>query len=65
MVRSSNAPTSPVMTTADPGAPTGLVDQIRGSADRYTSGRVTVYLAREFGFCYGVDGVVDYAYRPV
>ena len=28
-----------------------------------TSGRLTVHLAREFGFCYGVDRAVDYAYQ--
>ena len=26
-------------------------------------GRLTVHLAREFGFCYGVDRAVDYAYQ--
>ena len=40
-----------------------VVDRIRGSNDRYTSGRLTVYLARELGFCYGVDRAVDYAYQ--
>ncbi len=28
-----------------------------------TPGRLTVHLAREFGFCYGVDRAVDYAYQ--
>lgn len=28
-----------------------------------TTGRLTVHLAREFGFCYGVDRAVDYAYQ--
>ena len=28
-------------------------------------GRLTVHLAREFGFCYGVDRAVDYAYQAV
>ena len=41
----------------------GLVDRVKGSTYRYTSGRLTVYLAREFGFCYGVDRAVDYAYQ--
>ena len=40
-----------------------LVDRIRDSTHRYISGRLTVYLAREFGFCYGVDRAVDYAYQ--
>ena len=40
-----------------------LVDRIKGSPHGYTSGRVTLYLAREFGFCYGVDRAIDYAYQ--
>jgi 4-hydroxy-3-methylbut-2-enyl diphosphate reductase len=40
-----------------------LVDQVRGSDFRYVAGRLTVHLAREFGFCYGVDRAVDYAYQ--
>lgn len=40
-----------------------LVERIRsrGYEDRF--GRVTVRLAEEFGFCYGVDRAVDYAYE--
>ncbi len=41
----------------------GLVDTIKASDYQYRSGRVTVHLAREFGFCYGVDRAVDYAYQ--
>jgi 4-hydroxy-3-methylbut-2-enyl diphosphate reductase len=40
-----------------------LVDAIRTSNFAYRSGRLTVHLAREFGFCYGVDRAVDYAYQ--
>ena len=40
-----------------------LVDEVRAGGYRYTSGRLTVHLAREFGFCYGVDRAVDYAYQ--
>jgi 4-hydroxy-3-methylbut-2-enyl diphosphate reductase len=40
-----------------------LVDQVRASDFRYSAGRLTVHLAREFGFCYGVDRAVDYAYQ--
>src|SRR5437867_13343018 len=29
----------------------------------YRAGRLTLHLAREFGFCYGVDRAVDYAYQ--
>ena len=41
----------------------GLVDTIRGNDFTYSSGRLTIHLAREFGFCYGVDRAVDYAYQ--
>jgi 4-hydroxy-3-methylbut-2-enyl diphosphate reductase len=40
-----------------------LVQRIKGDDFRYTSGRLTLLLAREFGFCYGVDRAVDYAYQ--
>jgi 4-hydroxy-3-methylbut-2-enyl diphosphate reductase len=40
-----------------------LVGAIKESGYRYQAGRLDVYLAREFGFCYGVDRAVDYAYQ--
>ena len=40
-----------------------LVQQIKANDYRHVSGRLTVVLAREFGFCYGVDRAVDYAYQ--
>ncbi|HEX6324893.1 MAG TPA: 4-hydroxy-3-methylbut-2-enyl diphosphate reductase [Vicinamibacterales bacterium] len=40
-----------------------LVDEVRASDFTRRSGRLTVHLAREFGFCYGVDRAVDYAYQ--
>src|ERR1700756_5283994 len=40
-----------------------LVDRIKADNFTYRSGRLTVHLAREFGFCYGVDRAVDYAYQ--
>ena len=40
-----------------------LVDEVRSGGFRYMSGRLTVHLAHEFGFCYGVDRAVDYAYQ--
>jgi 4-hydroxy-3-methylbut-2-enyl diphosphate reductase len=43
----------------------GLVDEVRESGYRHDKGRLTVHLAREFGFCYGVDRAVDYAYQAV
>jgi len=40
-----------------------LVDLLRARDYTLTAGDVTVRLAREFGFCYGVDRAVDYAYQ--
>ena len=40
-----------------------LVQQIISSGYRYQAGRLTIHLARVFGFCYGVDRAVDYAYQ--
>jgi 4-hydroxy-3-methylbut-2-enyl diphosphate reductase len=40
-----------------------IVDRVRANDYRHESGRLTVHLAREFGFCYGVDRAVDYAYQ--
>jgi len=40
-----------------------LVDRIHAGGGRLESGEVTIDLAREFGFCYGVDRAVAYAYQ--
>ena len=40
-----------------------LVQRIKDNDFRYQAGRLTIHLAREFGFCYGVDRAVDYAYQ--
>ncbi|MCC6244550.1 MAG: 4-hydroxy-3-methylbut-2-enyl diphosphate reductase [Gemmatimonadaceae bacterium] len=40
-----------------------LVDLLRAREYTLTSGDTTVRLAKEFGFCYGVERAVDYAYQ--
>ena len=40
-----------------------LVETIRSNDFTYCDGRVSIHLAEEFGFCYGVDRAVDYAYQ--
>jgi 4-hydroxy-3-methylbut-2-enyl diphosphate reductase len=40
-----------------------LVDLLREREYVLSSGNTTVRLAREFGFCYGVERAVDYAYQ--
>src|SRR5713226_10211014 len=40
-----------------------LVDLLREREFTLTAGDVTVRLAKEFGFCYGVERAVDYAYQ--
>jgi 4-hydroxy-3-methylbut-2-enyl diphosphate reductase len=41
----------------------GIVEEVRANDFQHRAGRLTVHLAREFGFCYGVDRAVDYAYQ--
>jgi len=40
-----------------------LIERIKAEDFCYRAGRLTVHLAHEFGFCYGVDRAVDYAYQ--
>jgi 4-hydroxy-3-methylbut-2-enyl diphosphate reductase len=40
-----------------------VVEALRANQYRLTVGSLTLRLAREFGFCYGVDRAVDYAYE--
>src|SRR5438552_6912668 len=40
-----------------------LVERIKTDDFVIRHGRLTLHLAREFGFCYGVDRAVDYAYQ--
>jgi 4-hydroxy-3-methylbut-2-en-1-yl diphosphate reductase len=40
-----------------------LVDLLRARDYELSAGGVTVRLAREFGFCYGVERAVEYAYQ--
>lgn len=40
-----------------------LVDDIRAGGYRATFGDLELQLAQDFGFCYGVDRAIDYAYQ--
>ena len=40
-----------------------IVDAFRAHGNVLTAGPLTFRLAKEFGFCYGVDRAVDYAYE--
>jgi 4-hydroxy-3-methylbut-2-enyl diphosphate reductase len=40
-----------------------VVDAVRAAGYRLEVGDLTLRLAREFGFCYGVDRAVEYAYE--
>ena len=42
-----------------------LIDEIKASGWQLTRGRTTIKLAKEYGFCYGVDRSIDYAYQTV
>jgi 4-hydroxy-3-methylbut-2-enyl diphosphate reductase len=41
----------------------GLIAAVKAADYRHRSGRLTIHLARQFGFCYGVERAVDYAYQ--
>jgi len=41
----------------------GLVDRLRAHDNTLVASGVTIRLAREFGFCYGVERAVEYAYQ--
>ena len=41
----------------------GVVDRLRELDNRARAGDLTLKLAREFGFCYGVERAVEYAYE--
>ena len=41
----------------------GLVEEIREKGNTLRVGDFTFHLAKEFGFCYGVERAVDYAYE--
>lgn len=40
-----------------------LVDRMKANDYTLVAGEVTIRLAREFGFCYGVERAVEYAYQ--
>jgi len=40
-----------------------VVEDVKAGGFVRQSGRLTIHLAQEFGFCYGVDRAVDYAYQ--
>src|SRR3990170_3728260 len=40
-----------------------LIETLRSRGYRLSTGPITLRLAREFGFCYGVDRAVEYAYE--
>ncbi len=40
-----------------------LIEKIKANGFRLNAGRLTFRLAQEFGFCYGVDRAIDYAYE--
>src|SRR5688572_21999598 len=41
----------------------GIVEALKSNGYRLQAGPLTFRLAREFGFCYGVDRAVEYAYE--
>ena len=42
-----------------------FIEKIKASDSQYIHGNITIKLAKEYGFCYGVDRSIDYAYQTV
>lgn len=40
-----------------------FIDSLRSNGFTLREGRIELFLAEEFGFCYGVDRAIDYAYQ--
>ena len=40
-----------------------LIDKIRAAGFSLKTGRLEIHLAKDFGFCYGVERAVEYAYE--
>ncbi len=40
-----------------------LIESLRANGFLLEAGRIKLFLAEEFGFCYGVDRAIDYAYQ--
>ncbi len=40
-----------------------IIDRLRQNDNQIQIGRLTVHITREFGFCYGVDRAIEYAYQ--
>ncbi len=40
-----------------------LIDEIRSAGNTLSVGGLRFYIAKEFGFCYGVEKAIDYAYQ--
>jgi 4-hydroxy-3-methylbut-2-enyl diphosphate reductase len=51
--------------TLDQEFQSGLIDKIKAADSQYIQGNTTIKLAKEYGFCYGVDRSIDYAYQTV
>jgi 4-hydroxy-3-methylbut-2-enyl diphosphate reductase len=51
--------------TLDQEYQSGLIDKIKAEDSQYKDGNTTIKLAKEYGFCYGVDRSIDYAYQTV
>jgi 4-hydroxy-3-methylbut-2-enyl diphosphate reductase len=42
-----------------------MIEQIKAAGYQLTRADITIKLAKEYGFCYGVDRSIDYAYQTV
>ena len=54
-----------VVGTLDKDYHSRIVDELKAAGNTMTIGQTTIKLAKEFGFCYGVDRSVEYAYQTL
>jgi 4-hydroxy-3-methylbut-2-enyl diphosphate reductase len=54
-----------VVTTLDRDYHSRIIDALKAAGNSMRLGRTTIQLAKEFGFCYGVDRSVEYAYQTL
>jgi len=54
-----------IQETLDQEFQSSLIAKIKANDFVYTAGDTTIKLAKEYGFCYGVDRSIDYAYQTI
>lgn len=62
-IRGSNGLKDAIRRQLDQSYYSSLIEKIRAAGFSFKTGRLELHLAKEFGFCYGVERAVEYAYE--